>query len=325
MTSMGFCSLVVLFAFFPKVVAWGADGHTIVAHLAEQYLNADVKAELLRDFQIPGDGRLSYASNWNDDYDHKPVGRWSSKLHFINYPGRSCNFFWTRDCADDACNPGAIVNYTSQVFDKSLHKDQRFFALKFLIHMMGDLHQPLHVSSPDDFGGNAIKLAGLTFTEDPRRWINHTVRLHSVWDGQIIVRAIYDLMDEQRRKKYQRFLLGSRNLKYKKHKKHKKFVRHYHKWQLLADELQELMDGAWAANKTQWEKEIVDPRNDINFRAGLSLIADESATLGCEYAYVDEKGRRIISGGICNNNNCNNNSNNMNSNNNNSNNNNAGS
>eukprot|EP00933_Yihiella_yeosuensis_P065647 TRINITY_DN6958_c0_g2_i1.p1 TRINITY_DN6958_c0_g2~~TRINITY_DN6958_c0_g2_i1.p1 ORF type:complete len:327 (-),score=54.61 TRINITY_DN6958_c0_g2_i1:97-1077(-) len=280
---MGLRELALL-TFITTAAAWGPDGHTTVAHLAEQYLHDDVKAALLADL---GSGNLSYASNWNDDFDHTPVGKWSEPLHFINYPGRSCNFVWARDCVNDRCNPGAIVNYTRQVFDKSLDKDRRFFALKFLIHMMGDLHQPLHVASIDDIGGNAIKLAGTRFSSNHSEWANYT-NLHSQWDDGIVAQVINDLQGTGK---------GDQILAKPPHP-HKPYVRHYRNWPLLAHDLETRLNGAWAANRTQWEKALVDPRDDKAFRAGLTSIAEESAAAGCAYSYVNEKGLRVKSGDI---------------------------
>eukprot|EP00933_Yihiella_yeosuensis_P033839 TRINITY_DN27460_c0_g1_i1.p1 TRINITY_DN27460_c0_g1~~TRINITY_DN27460_c0_g1_i1.p1 ORF type:complete len:343 (-),score=65.27 TRINITY_DN27460_c0_g1_i1:252-1280(-) len=291
-------ALIVFFSLVSKAVAWGADGHTTVAHLAEQYLSNDVRATLLADL---GNCSLSYAANWNDDFDHEANGAWSLGLHFINYPGHACNFVWARDCKNDRCNPGAIVNYTRQVFDKKLSKDRRFFALKFVIHMMGDLHQPLHVSSGDDNGGNDIKLQGNHFSLHSSEWDNAT-NLHEQWDEGIVIQEILDIQDKENEHKGEQLpLRGSFQAAVTSGATTTtttSYVRHYRNWKLLADELHLRLDSVWDSNKTEWQKAMVDPRDDKAFRAGLTAVAEETAALGCTYAYVNENGERVKNGDI---------------------------
>jgi len=93
------------------------------AHIAEHYLSPDVDAALRADLL---NDTLSHAANWNDDFDHEDEGRWSEPLHFINYPGRACEFVWDTDCRNDQCAAGTIINYTKQIFDPSLSKSDRF-------------------------------------------------------------------------------------------------------------------------------------------------------------------------------------------------------
>eukprot|EP00933_Yihiella_yeosuensis_P050282 TRINITY_DN48053_c0_g1_i1.p1 TRINITY_DN48053_c0_g1~~TRINITY_DN48053_c0_g1_i1.p1 ORF type:complete len:344 (+),score=51.91 TRINITY_DN48053_c0_g1_i1:71-1033(+) len=265
-----------LLACLGTAVAWGPDGHTIVAHIAEQFLSKDAKDTLLNDL---GNITLSYASDWNDDFDHSPEGRWSEQLHFINYPGQACNFVWDRDCQKDWCNVGALVNYSHQVYDKSLSKERRLVALKFVIHMMGDIHQPLHVASGDDNGGNKIKVYGMRFSNNASEWTNRTKTLHAAWDDNLLVQTIHDL---------EYGLLGAEK---------KPFPIHYHKWQLLTDFLEKKMEGDWSANRTQWDEAILDPRGDDKaFREGLTRVATGTAEAGCKYAYANMDGGRIQTG-----------------------------
>jgi hypothetical protein len=135
--------------------AWGTDGHAIIAHIADQMLSPAAREVLRADLEGVD---LNPAASWADSYDHAADGKWSETLHFINFKGMVCNFNWKRDCATDDCNAGAIVNYSKRLRDQSLTKEDRFDALKFVIHMVGDIHQPLHTGSADDQGGNSIKI-----------------------------------------------------------------------------------------------------------------------------------------------------------------------
>merc|ERR1712232_299422 len=120
---------LLLFCLVGPINAWGPDGHTIVAHIAETMLNPEANASL---WEILGNTDLNNASDWNDDFDHSDEGIWSFPLHFINYQEHSCDFFWERDCQKDLCNAGAIINYTHQLANTNLDKNSRAVALKFI-------------------------------------------------------------------------------------------------------------------------------------------------------------------------------------------------
>ena len=75
-----------------------------------------------------------------------PSYAWSERLHFVDTPDWLCEFDFTRDCPNGVCAVGAVVNYTRRLLPGSdLDSEQRVEALKFLVHFVGDLHQPLHV------------------------------------------------------------------------------------------------------------------------------------------------------------------------------------
>jgi hypothetical protein len=80
----------------------------------------------------------------NGTLNHVSHSLRSAQLHYIDTPDKACTFVYTRDCVDDACVAGAIANYTDRLKDTSLPKAQRAEALKFIVHFVGDIHQPLH-------------------------------------------------------------------------------------------------------------------------------------------------------------------------------------
>lgn len=256
--------------------AWGPDGHTIIAHIAETMLTPEVNASM---WEILGETTLNNASDWCDDFDHSDEGRWSEPLHFTNYPGESCSFNWDRDCQKDWCNAGAIVNFTKQLADTSLSLSTRFIALKFVIHMMGDVHQPLHVASGDDRGGNTIELAGNQFAPTPAPL--RSQNLHAEWDSDLLVEDIEETKAYAAR-------AG------------KPFPVHYHNWQILAAELEKRMasGGEWSGNVTEWQAPLSAANVDSSIRAGLALVANGTAKNGCVYAYSWANGTRIQAGEI---------------------------
>jgi hypothetical protein len=271
-------SVLIASLTFGDAGAWGPDGHTIIAHIADYYLSPDVDAILKADLENIS---LNNASDWCDDFDHTSEGQWSRALHFIDYPGHACSFDWATDCKNDWCNAGSVVNYTKQVFDKSISKDARFMALKFVIHMVGDIHQPLHVSSGDDFGGNKIEIPFPHFSTRLPPKFTRSTNLHSVWDGNIVLQDIYDIEDNVT-------LLGVQ----------KPFPVHYHNWELLAQALEKRMDGEWAMQKKQWEATLAGTREEAKLRAGLAVVAQESAVRGCTYAYNYANGSSVKDGDL---------------------------
>lgn len=258
-------------------VAWGQDGHTIIAHIAEQLLSPEVDAVLRADLNGT---TLSAAATWCDEFDHTRGGSWSAPLHYLDYPGKACNFIWARDCANDVCNVGGLVNYTHQVFDKTLSAVDRLTALKFVIHLMGDLHQPLHVSSKDDEGGNLIKVAGCRFSTSSSFWDNRSASLHSVWDTTLVVQDILDQLNQTP---------SSRPPSYKQPSS-------YHDWPVLTENLLRRLAAEWKQESTEWRSAVAADRDEALFRSGLGAVANETASAGCQYAYAYPDGTAVPSG-----------------------------
>lgn len=120
------------------------------------------------------DSYLASVASWADTYRSTAAGRWSAPLHFIDAednPPSSCNVDYNRDCGNTGCSLSAIANYTQRVSDKRLSKANNAEALKFLVHFLGDVTQPLHDEALEK-GGNGIKV---TFD-------GHNDNLHSDWD-----------------------------------------------------------------------------------------------------------------------------------------------
>jgi hypothetical protein len=152
--------LIVLFGTLAYVHSWGAVGHRLIARLAQSQLT-ETTSDWVR-YLIPWhwNGDMSAMAAWGDDIlypNTNPTGydnwQWSRPLHYINTPDWNCNYQVERDCIDDLCIDGAIRNYTKRLqtdLDDVQHKE----ALYFLIHYVGDIHQPLHVGFKNDYGGN---------------------------------------------------------------------------------------------------------------------------------------------------------------------------
>ena len=183
--------------------AWGCEGHRIVALIAMAHLTPDVARQIddllqqnpvdpaLKRFCGPSEEPMVDASTWADDIrDGQPL---TYPYHFIDIPldAKKESFNIEKVCpAASGCLLTALAMYT-----KALKEDhdpaRRADALRFLIHFVGDAHQPLHDSDDGDRGGNCVPVTYLT--REPRRKDSKGVftgdyapNLHSVWDTLII-------------------------------------------------------------------------------------------------------------------------------------------
>ncbi|ERS97607.1 nuclease S1 [Sporothrix schenckii 1099-18] len=157
--------------------AWGSLGHATVAYVAQNFVTSEVKTWAQG---VLGDTSTSYLANvasWADTYRATTAGKWSAPFHFIDAednPPSSCNVDYARDCGSSGCSISAIANYTQRVGDGRLSAANINQALKFLVHFVGDITQPLHDEALD-VGGNTIKV---TFD-------GYSDNLHADWDTYI--------------------------------------------------------------------------------------------------------------------------------------------
>ncbi|UFZ08071.1 S1/P1 nuclease [Bradyrhizobium ontarionense] len=169
-----------------RAFAWGQEGHSIIAELAERRLDV----ETLRKVKILlGGVSMPSVASWADDYraTHPDSASW----HFVDIPFDQNAYDPTRDCKPEKgdCIIHAIARFRADVTDCSKSLGERGDALKFLIHFVGDIHQPLHVETrfnadgTDDQGGNKVLV---TFFDQPN------VKLHALWDTGLIMHTVYN-------------------------------------------------------------------------------------------------------------------------------------
>jgi hypothetical protein len=174
------CTLVLLPTISTSVSAWGPSGHRIVAELAEEQITASTRTEVHRLLHATGAETLAEVSNWADEIRDDPLqrerGRATARLHFVNFTDSRCQFDAPKTCPNGQCAVAAIRRYAGILGDSSKSDIERAEALRFLVHIVADIHQPLHAGYRTDRGGN-----------------NHQVRvdgrgsnLHKVWDSKIL-------------------------------------------------------------------------------------------------------------------------------------------
>lgn len=150
---------------------WGATGHRAVGEIATLHLSKKAKKEIEK---ILGGQGLALVSTYGDDIKSDDAYDKYYTWHFVNFP------FDTKYEDSEKNKRGDIVmgieHCISVLKDPNSSEQDKVFFLKFLVHLIGDLHQPLHVGRGEDKGGNDIKV----------EWHRRKSNLHRVWDSDMI-------------------------------------------------------------------------------------------------------------------------------------------
>jgi hypothetical protein len=167
-------------AFASTAVAWGDIGHRIVAELAWRQLDPSAKAEVERLLKADGSDSLPDVASWPDhlrnDPDQKELGKATGKLHYMDFRDGDCVYVPPRDCKDGQCVVGGLEKYVAILGDRHKSNAERAEALKFVVHFVGDVHQPLHAGNRDDKGGNDYQV----------QFDGKGSNLHKVWDSSML-------------------------------------------------------------------------------------------------------------------------------------------
>ncbi|MDQ6724381.1 MAG: S1/P1 nuclease [Thermoproteota archaeon] len=155
--------------------AWGVLGHRIVGQVAESYLTPTAKKEIKK---ILGTESLAMAANWADFIKSDSAMSYLSKWHYVDVDGgKSYTEFMNYLKSDTNIDAYTKLNFLiKELKKKNLEKFKKQMYLRLVIHIVGDIHQPLHVGNPGDEGGNKIKVS----------WFGSPTNLHSVWDARLI-------------------------------------------------------------------------------------------------------------------------------------------
>ena len=171
---------------------WSARAHQMVADIATQYLSptaTQAVAELLRDDlgangKPSGRSTLGQVASWADEL--REVDRSVGPYHFDDVPlcGEQDR---SKYCKDGKCATVWFATQVAVLKDRSQPTRARNEALKWIVHLTGDLHQPLHASDDDDKGGNDVKVTFLGASSDPpvAGRTSFPYNLHTAWDRLI--------------------------------------------------------------------------------------------------------------------------------------------
>ena len=164
----------LLLATPPQIAfALGPEGHEVIALLAEQRLTPQAKKAVDALLALEPGETLASISTWADRTRDKSTAAW----HYVNLPhDADCNYVAPRDCPGGNCVVGALEAQVHRLRSSSSSPVDRLEALKWVVHLVGDLHQPLHVGFADDKGGNTYQLQAF----------GRGTNLHQLWDSGLI-------------------------------------------------------------------------------------------------------------------------------------------
>lgn len=151
--------------------SWGVTGHRVTGLIAERYLNSKAKKRIKK---LLNQQSLAKVSTWMDEIRSDSAYNYTADWHWVTIENG-------KTYEESPKNPNGDVIMTLERLIKELKSgklDEKKQAeyLKMIVHLVGDIHQPLHVGCCDDRGGNNVKV----------KWARSETNLHSVWDSNLI-------------------------------------------------------------------------------------------------------------------------------------------
>lgn len=155
--------------------AWGPKGHDVVASVAENHLS---KRALKRIEAVLDGESMVYVANWLDNASHTPEYAYTKTWHYVNVEPSEGSY------AESQREPkGDVVTAVNAIVERlksgELTKEEERTELMMLIHLVGDMHCPMHAGHKSDRGGNLTQVT----------YFGKSKKLHSVWDSEIVESA----------------------------------------------------------------------------------------------------------------------------------------
>lgn len=151
--------------------AWGPTGHRVIGKIAEEHLTPKAKKAIEG---IMGSESLAMASTYMDEVRSDPRFDHTHDWHWVTIPDGTNYSATEKNPNGDLIE--AIHRMEQNLQDRSTSIDQKRVDLRFLVHLIGDLHQPCHIGRGNDRGGNEFQV----------RWMGKGSNLHRIWDSGII-------------------------------------------------------------------------------------------------------------------------------------------
>ena len=154
--------------------AWDQSGHRIIGTIAQDRISGKTRAEIE---QLIGNESLAEAATFADEERSNPAPFWQKEAgpwHYVTVP--TAKTYAQVGAPPKGDGYTALERFTKTLRDPKASRDDKQVALRFIIHIVGDLHQPLHAGNGNDRGGNDVKV----------RFSNENTNLHSVWDTALI-------------------------------------------------------------------------------------------------------------------------------------------
>ncbi len=158
-----------------NVFGWGQKGHDTVAYIAENHLSPEVASKVTA---LLDGHSLVYYANWLDNASHTPEYAHTKTWHYVNVDENEHTY------ADSKKEPNgdvvaAINDIVARLKNGGLSPEQEKTDLMMLIHLVGDMHCPMHAGHKCDLGGNTIQV----------KYFHSNAKLHSVWDTRLVESA----------------------------------------------------------------------------------------------------------------------------------------
>ncbi len=152
-------------------IYWGQIGHRTIGHIADGKLSKKARKQVKR---VLGSETLAEVSTWMDEIRSDNAYRYANTWHYCTIPDGMTYETAPKQKGGDVI--WAIEKIIKELKSGKLSAEQEAINLKFLVHLVGDIHQPLHVGNGTDRGGNDVKV----------KWFGTDTNLHSVWDSRMI-------------------------------------------------------------------------------------------------------------------------------------------
>ncbi|BDC99214.1 S1/P1 nuclease [Persicobacter psychrovividus] len=170
MKKLNVLAVLMLFA-VGQVFAWGQNGHRTVAEVASHHISKKTQKAIIA---ILGDENMAMAATWPDEIKSDHAYDSCKVYHYVNMKSDETYAQSEKNPHGDAIT--ALQMMSKIVKDKTQPLVRRQEALRYIIHIIGDIHQPMHVGHKEDLGGNLVKV----------KWFGHKSNLHRVWDSDMI-------------------------------------------------------------------------------------------------------------------------------------------
>jgi hypothetical protein len=165
---------VILLLLPARAFAWAPLGHQVVAAIAARHLTPMARQQISALLGGEAAAMLVLDSNWADEIrSGRPE---TASWHYVNIEVGSGGYNAARDCPGGNCVVAQINHDAGILSDPHASRVAKTQALRFVIHFVGDVHQPLHAADRADKGGNDIKI----------RWHGKRLSLHQIWDQDVV-------------------------------------------------------------------------------------------------------------------------------------------
>lgn len=165
------CLLLMSFNVNREDFRWGQTGHRTVGHIADGMLSKKAKKQVKR---VLGNETLAEVSTWMDEVRSDRDYDYAQTWHYTTIPDGET--YETAEKQENGDVIWAIEKIVKELKAGNLSEEDETTNLKFLVHLVGDIHQPLHVGNGEDRGGNDVKV----------QWFGSNTNIHSVWDSRMI-------------------------------------------------------------------------------------------------------------------------------------------